>query len=89
MATSKAHLLFTEQSKYLKQEKPDLWLLDFFTEKFNSIEHMIHCVITSCHIPGMFRGVRLLNYMPHIDGGILNYQPTLSDSTITASVSVS
>ena len=38
MATSKAHLLFTEQSKYLKQEKPDLWLLDFFTEKFNSIE---------------------------------------------------
>ena len=38
MATSKAHLLFTEQSKYLKQEKPDLWILDFFTEKFNSIE---------------------------------------------------
>ena len=38
MANSKAHLLFTEQSKYLKQEKPDLWLLDFFTEKFNSIE---------------------------------------------------
>ena len=38
MANSKAHLLFTEQSKYLKNQKPELWVLDFFTEKSNSIE---------------------------------------------------
>ena len=38
MATSKAHLLFTEQSKYLRKENPELWILDFFVEKSNSID---------------------------------------------------